>query len=143
MDRISSALIEELREVGCAVVDESGPSACKCGDVLDRAAAFVDAALRVAGRPTSGHAYIRLSCAQESLFVEVTHLGPGTFAAVAVDDAAGAALDELRTWARGTGRSVSVERGPRDQLRLSMVLEPDAEVRCSPAGGRRHAHTAA
>jgi hypothetical protein len=142
MNKIRSDLVDELRGLGCAAVDESGASACKCGDLLDRATGFVDAALNVAGCPRSGRAYIRLSCARELLFVEVTHLDPGTFDAVVVDEGAVVAIDELRTWARGIGRSFSVERGPRDQLRISVTLGPDADVECSPGFGNRHAQPA-
>src|SRR5689334_739142 len=122
MDKIRSELAEELRDVGCAVVDDSGLSACKCRNLLNRAAGFVDGALKLAGCPRSGHAYIRVSCAHQLVFIEVTHLGPGTFDAVTVDPVAVAALDALRTWTVGIGRSFSVERGPRDQLRISVVL---------------------
>ena len=127
MDKIGSELAEELRDIGCAVVDDSGLSACKCGNLLNRAAGFVDGALKLAGRPRSGHAYIRLSRAHQLVFIEVTLLGPGTFDAVTVDPVAVAALAALRTWTLGVGRSFSVERGPRDQLRISVVLEPDTD----------------
>jgi hypothetical protein len=136
MDKIGSELAEELRDVGCAV-DDSCISACKCGKLLDRAAGFVDGALKLAGCPRSGHAYIRVSCAHQLAFVEVTHLGPGTFDALTVDEVAAAALDALRTWTLGIGRSFAVERGPRDQLRISVVLEPDADGQEAPSFTRQ------
>jgi hypothetical protein len=122
MNRIDSNFIDGLRDEGHAVVDELGISACECGDLMDAAVRFVDAALALAGCPSSGRAYIRFSCSRKLLFVEVTHLGPGTFNAVMADDTAMTALDELRAWARGSGRSLSIERGPRDQLRITVVL---------------------
>jgi hypothetical protein len=127
MDKIGSELAEELRAVRCAVVDDSGLSACKCGNLLDRAAGFVDGALKLAGCPRSGHSYIRVSCAHQLVFIEVTHLRPGTFDALTIDPVAVAAVDALRTWTLGIGRSFSVERGPRDQLRISVVLDPKAD----------------
>ena len=131
MNRIGTAFIDGLRAEGNAVVDELGISACECGDLMDCAVRFVDAALALAGCPRSGRAYIRFSCSRKLLFVEVTHLGPGTFDAVMADDTAMIALDELRAWARGTGRSLTIERGPRDQLRITIVLAlRGGAVRC-------------
>jgi hypothetical protein len=133
MKQIRSDLVDDLREGGYAVdLDMFGMSACESADLMDRAACFVDSALTVAGRPTSGRAYIRLSCSQGLLFVEVTHLGRGTFNAVMRDDAAMQALEQLRARATTSGRSLTIERGPRDQFRVTVVLEP------SPSRTDRH-----
>jgi hypothetical protein len=81
-------------------------------------------------------AYARVenhSSPQLVVFVEVTHLEPGTFDALTVDEDAATALDALRTWTLGIGRSFAVERGPRDQLRISVVLEPDADGQDAPS----------
>jgi hypothetical protein len=109
-------------------VDELGISTCRCGDLMERAAGFVEAALMVADRAHPGRAYIRFSCSRGLLLVEVTHLGPGTFDTVMVDDAAMIALAGLRAWAEGFGRALTLERGPRDQFRATLVLEPGAQA---------------
>jgi hypothetical protein len=126
MTMIHSNLVDGLREGGYAVdLDASGMSACASAGLVDRAADFVDSALTVAGSPTSGRAYIRFSCARERLFVEVTHLGCGTFNALLREDAAVTALEQLRAWAAMSGRSLTVDRGPRDQLRIAATFEPN------------------
>jgi len=128
-------LVDALREGGHAVADELGISACRCGDPMDRAARFIDAALNVDGGARSGRAYIRLSCSRGLLFVEVTHLGPGTFDALMGNDTARYALDELRAWARDSAQALTIERGPRDQFRITVVLEPKALTDPSPRCG--------
>jgi hypothetical protein len=94
---------------------------------MERAAGFVEAALMVADRARPGRAYIRLSDAQGLLLVEVTHLTPGTFDTLMLDDAANIALEGLRAWAAAFGRGLTIERGPRDQFRLTLVFEPGTE----------------
>ena len=125
MTQFPTELVEGLREAGYAIeLDGSGLWGCECVDLIDRAVSFVESALTVVGRPASGRAYIRFSCSHGRLFVEVTHLGPGTFDAVLREEAAVRALERLRAWAATSGRSLTVERGPRDQFRITVVLEP-------------------
>jgi hypothetical protein len=124
VNRIRFGLVDELRDSGHAVVDELGITTCRCGELVDRAARFVDAALAGTSPARSGRAYIRLSCSRGLLFVEVTDLRPGTFDAVMVDRAAMVALDELRAWAHDFAQKVSIERGPRDQFRVTLLLAP-------------------
>ena len=100
---------------------------------MDRAARFIDAALTVGGAARSGRAYIRLSCSRGLLFVEVTRLAPGTFDALMVDSAAMNALQELRAWAEESAQALTIERGPRDQFRITVVLEPGSPGDCSPS----------
>ena len=119
-----SALVNGLRDDGHAVVDELSTCTCGCGDPMELAAGFVEAALMVADRAHSGRAYIRFSGTRGLFLVEVTHLEPGTFDAVMVDEAAMIALDGLRAWAAEFGRGLTVERGPRDQFRVTIVFEP-------------------
>jgi hypothetical protein len=121
---IPSDLVDQLRDSGHAVGDELGISTCRCGDLVDRAARFVDAALAGTRPARSGRAYIRLSCSRGCLFVEVTDLRPGTFHAVMSNDAAMVALDELRAWAHDVAEDLAIERGPRDQFRITMLLGP-------------------
>ena len=120
---IHSNVVDGLRQGGYAVdLDASGMSACDSADLVDGAADFVDSALTVAGSPTSGRAYIRFSCSRGRLFVEVTHLGCGTFDDLLREDAAVTGLEQLRAWAAMPGRSLNVDRGPRDRLRISSIL---------------------
>ena len=138
MNDIRPGLVDALREGGHAVADELGISACRCGDLMDRAARFIDAVL-TAGGARSGRAYIRLSCSRGLLFVEVTRLAQGTYDALIVDRAAMNALEELRAWARESAQSLTIEPGPRNQFRITVVLEPGSLVDCSPSCD---AHTA-
>ena len=132
MNHLHPDLVDALREGGHAVADELGIS-CTCGDLMDRAARFVEAALTVDGTERSGRAYIRLSCARGLLFVEVTRLAPGTFDAIIGDRAAMLALEELRESARVSAQALTIEPGPRNQFRITVVLEPGSRVDCSPS----------
>jgi hypothetical protein len=132
MNKIRPDLVDALREGGHAVVDELGIS-CRCGDLMDRAARFIDAALTVDGAARSGRAYVRLSCSRGLLFVEVTRLAPGTFDSLVLESAAMIALEELRAWAREHAQSLTIEPGPRNQFRITVVLEPGSLVECSPS----------
>jgi len=133
MSKIRSRLVGELRDEGHAVVDELGISTCECGELVERAVGFVDAALSLAGCPSSGRAYVRLSCSRGLLLVEVTLLRADTFDTVMNDDTAMTALEELRAWAGGSDRSLSIDRGPRDQFRITVVFGPgESTLRCDP-----------
>lgn len=121
-------LVDALREEGHAVVDELGISAPWCRDLINQAVRFIDAALTVTGTARAGRAYIRLSCSRKLLFVEITHLTPGTFDALTADDAAMTALGELRAWARESNQALTIERGPRDQFRITVALKPAVVV---------------
>jgi hypothetical protein len=136
MNKTVSGLVSGLRDEGHAVVDELGISADECGDLIDRAVTFVDAALTLAGCPRSGRAYIRLSRLRGLLCVAVTLLRADTFDMVMNDDAAMTALEELRAWASALGRSLTIDRGPRDQFRITIVLGLGASpCRCDPGTG--------
>ena len=138
MNKTHPDLVDALREGGHAVADELGIS-CTCGDLMDRAARFVDAALTVDGNEQSGRAYIRLSCSRGLLFVEVTRLAPGTFDAIIGDSAAMVAVEDLRESARVSAHALTIEPGPRSQFRITVVLEPGSPVDCSP-GCDLHTH---
>jgi hypothetical protein len=124
VNQTRSDLVDGLRAVGYAVDSDVSPTPRCAGELLDRAACFIDSALTVAGRPASGSAYIRWSCSNGVLFVEVTHLGRGTFSAVTGNAVARQALDELRSWTDRYGRSLTVDRGPRDEFRITALFEP-------------------
>jgi len=119
------------------VADELGISTCRCGDLMDCATRWVDRALTVAGCATSGRASVRLSCSRGCLFVEVTHGGPSTFDALMADHATMNAIEELRAWARDSAEALTIERGPLDQFRITVVVEPGAGKGC---GGEGAAH---
>jgi len=96
--------------------------------VATRAAGFVDSALAVAGNPKSGEAYVRVSGSTKSLLVEVTHLSFGAHAALEHDEAALTALDDLRQEVCGRGERLTMERGPRGQLRIATFIKaPSAD----------------
>jgi hypothetical protein len=67
------------------------------------------------------------------MFVEVTRLAPGTFDAIIGDRAAMIALEELRESARVSAEALTIEPGPRNQFRITVVLEPGSLVDCSPS----------
>ncbi len=138
MNDLRRELVDALREDGHAVVDELGISAVGCGELIDQAVRFIDAALSVTGTARSGRAYIRFSCSRGLLFVEITHLTPGTFDTLMADDAAMNILEELRAWARDSAQALAIERGPRDQFRITVVLEPGCPVDSSPGCDVQH-----
>jgi hypothetical protein len=138
MHNIGADFVDELREAGHAVADDLGISACRCGELIDRAARFVDAVLPMTGAARSGRAYIRLSCSRGLLFLEVTHLGAGTFDALMADDAAMLHLEQLRNWAQSSGHELTIERGPRDQFRITAVLGPGGGSDFPPGRALQH-----
>ncbi|HEU5307333.1 MAG TPA: hypothetical protein VFW97_08410 [Acidimicrobiia bacterium] len=123
MNEIHAELVDGLRVGGHAVdFHQFGVDAEQCDELIEHAARFIDAALNVAGCPASGRAYVRVSTVRGLLFVEVTHLSPGTFDVLMGEPATLDALDEIRQWATRSGRSVTIERGPRDQFRAVVSL---------------------
>src|SRR3954463_9718360 len=132
MNSIHAELVDGLQGAGHAVnVHDVGLSAAECDELLEHAARFIDAALSVAGCPTSGRAYVRVSSARGAMFVEVTHLSPGTFGVVMADSSTLEALDALRRWAERCGRSLAVERGPRDRFGATVSLMPAQATRAT------------
>jgi hypothetical protein len=127
MSNDRAALVNGLRGHGHAVVDELSAWTGRRGVPVERAARFVEAALTVADRVRPGRAYVRLSVARGLVLVEVTHLEPGSFDALMVDDAAIIALEDLKVWAAEFGRGLTIERGPRDQFRVTVVFKPDVD----------------
>jgi hypothetical protein len=91
--------------------------------VATRAERFVDSALAVAGNPKSGEAYVRVSGSTKSLLVEVTHLSFSAHDALEHDEAALTALDDLRQEICSRGEWLTMERGPRGQLRIATLIE--------------------
>jgi hypothetical protein len=123
MNDTHAGLLHGLREGGHAVdFHRCADAQAECEELVEHAARFIDAALSVAGCPTSGRAYVRVSSTRGIFFVEVTHLSPGTFDVLTREPAAMDALDELREWAVASGRSLTVDRGPRDRFRVTLTL---------------------
>ena len=91
-------------------------------ELIDRVAAFAESALTVAGRPTSGNARLRVSDTKQLLLLEVTHRDPQAFDAVTHDHSAMRSLDNLRQWSTRSGSTVTLGRGPRDELRVNIAL---------------------
>jgi hypothetical protein len=115
-------LVDTLRCRGYAVhvnpsCDATSPP------VATRAADFVMSALAVAGYPKSGEAYVRVSGSTKSLLVEVTHLSFSAHDALEHDEAALTALDDLRQEVCSRGEWLTMERGPRGQLRIATLIK--------------------
>jgi hypothetical protein len=91
-------------------------------ELIDRATSFAESALTIAGRPTSGNARVRMSDAEHLLTLEITHRDDSTFDVVFHDGSAMQALDDLRQWSTHAGCTFVAERGPRDELRINIVL---------------------
>jgi len=90
--------------------------------VATGAVRFVESALSVAGHPGSGRVYVRISGAPTSLLVELTNLNFTAFDAVSHDESALLALQALQDWTDSRGDWLSVERGPRGQLRIATLI---------------------
>ena len=115
-------LVDTLRCRGYALHLDTSCAATRA-PVATRAARFVDSALAVAGNPKSGEAYVRVSGSTTSLLVEVTHLSFSAHYALEHDNAALTALDDLRQEVCSRGESLTIERGPRGQLRIATVVK--------------------
>jgi hypothetical protein len=101
-------------DVSCAAIGDP---------VATGAVRFVESALSVAGHPGSGRVYLRITGAPTSLLVELTNLNFTAFEAFAHDAAARVALQVLQDWTNSRGDWLSVERGPRGQLRIATVIQ--------------------
>lgn len=121
-------LVDTLRCRGYAVHLDASCAATRA-QVATRAARFVESALAVAGNPKSGEAYVRVSGSTTSLLVEVTHLSFTAHDAFEHDDAALIALDDLRQEVCSRGDWLTMEPGPRGQLRIATVIK-------TPSAGR-------
>jgi hypothetical protein len=115
-------LVDTLRCRGYAVHVNPSCAATRA-QAATRAAGFVKSALAVAGNPKSGEAYVRVSGSTESLLVEVTHLSFSAHDALEHDEAALTALDDLRQEVCSRGEWLTMERGPRGQLRIMTVIK--------------------
>jgi hypothetical protein len=91
-------------------------------ELINRVTSFAESALTVAGHPTSGNARLRVSDAKHHLSLEVTHRDDRAYDVVIHDRSAMQALDDLRRWTTRAGSTFFVERGPRDELRIDIVI---------------------
>ena len=121
-------LVDALRCRGYAVHVDASCAATRA-QAATRVARFVESALAVAGNPKSGEAYVRVSCSSTSLLVEVTHLIFSAHDAFERDEVALIALDDLRQEVCSRGDWLTMERGPRGQLRIATVIK-------TPSAGR-------
>ena len=95
-------------------------------ELIDRVTSFAESALTIAGRPTSGNARLRMSEANHLLTLEITHREDRAFDVVLHDGSAMQALDDLRRWSTHAGCIFVAARGPRDELRVNIVLDSEA-----------------
>lgn len=114
-------VVESLRGRGYAIHVDVSCSAIR-DPVAARAVGFLESAVSVAGHPTSGQGYVRISETPTSLLVELTNLNVTAFDAFPHDQAAVRALEVLRDSTDSLGDWLSVERGPRGQLRIATVI---------------------
>jgi hypothetical protein len=91
-------------------------------ELINRVTSFAESALTVEGHPTSGNARLLVSDAKHHLSLEVTHRDDRAYDVVINDRSAMRALDDLRQWATRPGSTFLVERGPRDELRIDIVI---------------------
>jgi hypothetical protein len=127
-------LVDTLRCRGYAVHLDSSCAATRA-ELATRVASFVESALAVVGNPKSGEAYVRVSGSTMSLLVEVTHLSFSAHRALEHDEAALIALDDLRQEVCSRGEWLTMERGPRGQLRIAAIIKgPSADRRDNVAG---------
>lgn len=121
-------VVDSLRGRGYAI--HLDVSCAAIGDSVARGVVrFVQSALSVAGHPSSGQGYVRISGTPTSLLVELTNLNFTAFDAFAHDESALIALEVLRDSTDNRGDWLSVERGPRGQLRIATVIRGRAAMR--------------
>jgi hypothetical protein len=120
-------VVDSLRGRGYAI--HLDVSCATIGDpVATGVVRFVESALSVAGHPSSGQGYVRISGTPTSLLVELTNLNFTAFDAFARDELALIALKVLRDSTDSRGDWLSVERGPRGQLRIATVVRGRAAM---------------
>jgi hypothetical protein len=124
-DRSGSPLVvlaQQMHARGHAVHARSAPRH-ETGDpdLVRRAAEFLGQVLIPPGG-RSRHAYIRLYETVGSLFVEVTQLAPGSYDETTGRLGGQRMIDSVGRWAAANHHVLSVRRGPRDRLRIAVML---------------------
>jgi hypothetical protein len=126
-DRTLSPALQELadtlRDQGHSVHTASvQPSSTDDHRLARCAAQFVGQALTLSAAARSVRAHIRVYHSNGLLFLEVTQLRPRSFESAARHRSCRVVLKELSEWATGQGHLLSIRRGPRDQLRIALMV---------------------
>jgi hypothetical protein len=132
-----SDLADALRDAGHIVHTRCAtPCNYEPRHIVSTGEHFFERALALSELTASRHAHIRVYRSSESLFLEVTQLMPESFRLAARDRAVQDALDELDHWALTDHLALSVRRGPRNQLRVAVMIAaaPDAPTRRAGGG---------
>ena len=90
--------------------------------LASHAAYFFDQALKLSRATHSRRAHIRVYHSNTSLFLEVTQLRPNSFESATRLTSARDTLDQLNEWSRRHDHPLSIRRGPRDQLRIALLI---------------------
>jgi hypothetical protein len=123
-------LADALRDRGHSVHTASvHPPSTDDDQLAADAAYFFDQALGLSDAASSRRAHIRVYRSNTLLFLEVTQLKPHSYDAATRHSATHDALHELNEWSRRRDRPLSIRRGPRDQLRIALLMP------CDPAPG--------
>jgi hypothetical protein len=116
-------LADTLRDQGHSVHTASvHPSSIDDHQLAPCAAHFFGQALSLSEATQSVRAHIRVYHSNGLLFLEVTQLKPCTFESATRQRAGRDPLNELSEWAEGHGHLLSIRRGPRDQLRIALMV---------------------
>lgn len=116
-------LAHTLRDQGHSVHTASvHPSSTDDHRLAPCAAHFFGQALSLFEATQSVRAHIRVYHSNGLLFLEVTQLKPCSFESATRERAGRDALNELSEWAEGHGHLLSIRRGPRDQLRIALMV---------------------
>ena len=114
-------LVDTLRSRGYAAYLDVSCAAAPA-ELVTCVARFIESAIAVAGNPKSGQAYVRISGSASSLLIEVTHLSFTAHDALRRNGSVPNALDALRQRACSRDEWLSVDRGPRGQLRITTLI---------------------
>jgi hypothetical protein len=116
-------LADTLRDQGHSVHTASvQPSSTDDHQLARCAAHFVGQALALSEAACSVRAHIRVYHSNGLLFLEVTQLRPRSFESATRHRSCRDALNGLREWATTHGHVLSIRRGPRDQLRIALMV---------------------
>jgi hypothetical protein len=114
-------LVDSLRCRGYAVYLDASCAATR-GEVVTCVARFIESALALSGLPKPGRAYVRVSGSASSLLVEVIHLSFTAHDALRRNRSVPNALEALRQRTCSRDEWLSVDRGPRGQLRIATLI---------------------
>jgi hypothetical protein len=117
-------LADTLRDQGHSVHTASvHPPLVDDHQLASWAAHFFGQALSLSEATQSVRAHIRVYHSNGLLFLEATQLKPRSFESAARQRSGHDALNGLKEWAEGHGHLLSIRRGPRDQLRIALMIK--------------------